>query len=148
MPWVILFLAMAVSSCSQFGGRYTGPVQQLKDGPNVSEYQTNQRNDAALREYVTAVNLYAFYVFNYTKSLNEYAASHGWKALPMSPLCEQYQMPGLMDIPDFMFRRGIKTDEEVDLALADYIRRLRVRMEENAQRVNDAFVKHRAACMY
>lgn len=148
MPRVVWLLVILLAGCTSFSGYRGGAVPQMKDGPDVTDYRNVESNDAILRDYVTEVNLYAFYVFNYTKALNEYAAKHGWRALPMSPICEQYAMPGLMEIPDFVFRRGIKSDDEVDMALADYIRRLRLRMNENANRVNSAFAKHRMACIY
>lgn len=148
MPWVIWFLVIMLTGCSSFSGYRDGAVPRLKDGPDVTDYRNADASDAILRDYVTEVNLYAFYVFNYTKALNDYATKHGWHPLPMPPICEQYMMPGLMDIPDFVFRRGIKSDDEVDMALASYIRALRARMNENALRVNNAFAKHREACIY
>lgn len=148
MRVVIWFFIFLLCSCTQFGTVRNGSVGPMRDGPEMTDYRDIDTNDAILRDYVTEVNLYAFYVFNYTKALNEYAKRHGWRSLPMSPLCEQYAMPGLMDTPDFAFRHGVHSNDEVDMALADYIRRLRIRMDENAKRVNNAFAKHREACMY
>lgn len=148
MAWLIWLLVFTLTGCADVVAHRNGAVYQMKDGPDVSDYRNIDSNDVILRDYVTEVNLYAFYVFNYSKALNEYAVKHGWHNLPMAPLCEQYTMPGLMEIPDFVFKRGIKNDEDIDLALAAYIRRLRIRMEENADRVHNAFVKHREACMY
>lgn len=148
MRLLIGLLALCLVGCAGTGAVRNGQVQPIKDGPDPGNYTAINKDDAVLRDYVTEVNLYAFYVFNYTKALNEYAAQHGWHALPMAPLCEQYAMPGLMDIPGFVFRKGVASDAEVDQYLGEYIRRLRTRMKENANRINDAFVKHREACIY
>lgn len=106
MKVFLLSCVFLLAACSGLGlndktSRGMGPgwpMGQLENPPAIAAGITSP-NDPEFQRYIADMNAYAYYVFIYTRNLNDYAHAHGWKVPQVISICERFDIGELHPVP-------------------------------------------------
>ena len=102
----------------------------------------------AMREYVADVNTYAYYVYFYTRNLNQQAAKHGWTPPMLAPICERFEIPKLHSVPEKMLLdEKALTPQEISRDLSRKLNSLLWNYRSDRQALLDAYDQYLTTCL-
>lgn len=125
---------------NQHTGVYTMPPPKPRDYGRMDE-------TIVLHQYATDLNWYMFYMFSYTRVLNQYALSKGWVPPETAPLCKTFAWPRLKGMPKFDYDEGDNLGK-LEYELAAYITKLKAAYKGEQIKFEEAELWQERFCMY
>lgn len=126
---------------------YNEPYKRIPPPPSIEDYRLLSDERAVINLYTTDMNWYLFYLFSYTKILNQYAMERGWSPPNTEPLCKVFAWPRSLDIPNFSYKEGM-TPEELDVELTIFITNAKKAYEGQVRLFDEAENWQRRLCIY
>lgn len=126
---------------------YREPLGYVKPPPAIENYSDIGRDDNVLYLYTNDLNWYMFYLFSYTRILNQYALSKGWIVPKTEPLCKTFRWPKSLDVPKFDYK-GDGNIDSLELELAIFIAKAKEAYDGQRRTFDEAEMWQRRLCMY
>ncbi|AFQ96671.1 hypothetical protein STRATTON_226 [Erwinia phage vB_EamM_Stratton] len=124
------------------------PFRQLDEPPKAPTNVSGAAGDLAKKLYVADVNAYAYYVYLYAKSLNNYAETQGWHPPMVAPLCEEFIYPEVHDIPmSIVLDERARTPQAISRDLSRQLKVLLINYRNDRKAVKEAALAHKATCL-
>lgn len=149
--FLLLFLMgctpMQFTPSDLVGAHNNNTFIELEKFPDPDDYGDIERDNAALDEYVNAVNWYLMISFSRAKTINEYALSRGWKPPETSPLCKLVMWPTLDELPKFKSKYQ-NDSNKFKWELTNHIRKVQDKYIEAVREYDDTLAKQLEQCLY
>ncbi|QXO09657.1 hypothetical protein pEaSNUABM11_00233 [Erwinia phage pEa_SNUABM_11] len=124
------------------------PARQMDSPPFAAKYPLGNDDQKAFETYVIDVNVYAYYVYTYARSLNEYVKARGWHPPKVAPLCEEFETPDLHPIPErITLDRNSRTPEQISQDLANQFRQILDNYRTDRKAFRHNFAEHEKTCL-
>lgn len=124
------------------------PFRPLEHPPVYNGGNSPEAKKLAGKMFVADVNAYAYYVYLYAKSLNNYAEAKGWRTPMAAPLCEEFIRPTLHDIPSGIYLDpGSRSPQDISRDLSRQIKSLIRSYREDRESFNHAYERHKSSCL-
>lgn len=124
------------------------PFRPLEHPPVYGGGKTDEARTLAGKMFVADVNAYAYYVFLYAKSVNNYATTHGWRSPMTAPLCEEFIPPVLHEVPaSINLDANSRSPQDISRDLSRQIRILIRNYREDRELYSRAYERHKSSCL-
>lgn len=124
------------------------PFRPLEEPPRYNPANRGPNSALSSKMYIADVNAYAYYVYLYAKSVNNYALSQGWRVPMTAPLCEEFIVPTLHPIPEKIILDPNSRDaKEISRDLSRQILALIRSYREDRASFEDAYEAHKRSCL-
>lgn len=143
---MILCVGLVSNSYGEPGKRPSYTALQPPPAPPI---MLNWKIDKdAMQEYVADVNTYAYYVYLYTRNLNQQAVKRGWNPPMLAPICERFEIPKLHSVPEKMFLDDkALTPQEISRDLSRKLNSLLWNYRSDRQALLDAYDQYLTTCL-
>lgn len=149
---MLLFIMMVFVGLvsNSYGDEVKRPAYRPLELPPTPPIMVNWKIDSnAMREYVADVNTYAYYVYVYTRNLNQQAVKRGWSPPMLAPLCERYELPKLHVVPERLsLDESSLTPQEISRDLSRKLNNLLWNYRSDRQTLLDSYNQYLTSCLY
>ncbi|QVW55269.1 hypothetical protein pEaSNUABM29_00229 [Erwinia phage pEa_SNUABM_29] len=124
------------------------PFRPLEEPPRFNASSHASGTVLSSKMYVADVNAYAYYVYLYAKSINNYAVAKGWRVPMTAPLCEEFILPEFHVIPDrITLDPGSRSAKDISRDLSRQITTLIRNYREDHASFDRAYEAHKRSCL-
>lgn len=139
-------LAISVTGCSLIHPTKYTCIANAPKPPTFLQYCHKDQCD--YKRYADDLNWYMIYLFTYTKAVNEFVLTKGWKLPSQPPICRAIVWPKPEKFPEFKPSTKHTSADEFEWELTQYIKRLRKIYSAHTYDIENAVTLQKTLCTY